>query len=816
MKFRFIRLAAIVVAFSGFSVAVRADTVVVVSHPGGSGWQFYDAKKISINGKNKIRLGSPDKTQIEVNEYKNLPSELIGAAPLRAHLGGYLVHVLGNTRALALPDGVSVKGSASAASIWSAMHVQIVTEDTGSKGLDIPTTDIFAILPGSAVNNDVVVDFLALPSNFTGFGEKDSAAAFEERMSLLAFAAGTTTGMASDKLKGILLSPMQLAIQRSKGGVAKLSDLEEGLRFAVVSEKVFPSDPVQKSARDQVRQTKAWLDQRVAILRAFSVSEQWDAFVDKYGEFERFDNSFADVRDLRDKALQESAAKHFAESKRLHSAGEYATALSEIKLAQVRSPHDMEVADFLVTVRVDEAKSHAELVKQKPVDPTSTLQLKLSSHLTFAERYIADGSFSEAEKEIKEAETLDNGSSRVLLTRAKLLRATGHFAMALEVVDDYLRRVSTVDERKIGSDLRDQIDFDKKKYREQLLAQVTKADADGDFVQALNHSLDGLVIDPADVEFLQYAGLYSLMCRKEMAGQEYLQQYLKASGSLLAQRERRAEVMDVLAKTVPPAIEPKGSPNWFSGYNSAPDLFYSPVSLTTNAHPVEVKASRKQMATFQWQGADLLSVRTVTDEPGAPSTSVYFDYKPDGRGVSRVGTEPFGAEKLANQNVRLTSTGAVGPGKGTYVALFNDPQINPYMIERLTGRTVATLVAGNPYFHPFVWSGIYVFLVSYDSEGRVRSATEKHGNTSSPRVLDFAWDGDLLMSITERGDKPGTVGAYRREMHYEGKRLTSEVIHFQGKESKIEYKYNGDKLVEADCSDDPSIDGRNRKVTFRD
>jgi hypothetical protein len=71
------------------------------------------------------------------------------------------------------------------------------------------------------------------------------------------------------------------------------------------------------------------------------------------------------------------------------------------------------------------------------------------------------------------------------------------------------------------------------------------------------------------------------------------------------------------------------------------------------------------------------------------------------------------------------------------------------------------------------------------------------------------------MSIAERGAQPGTQGNYRREMRYEGNRLTSEVIRFQGKESRIDYKYNGDRLLEAECSGDPSIDGRSRKVTFR-
>ena len=63
--------------------------------------------------------------------------------------------------------------------------------------------------------------------------------------------------------------------------------------------------------------------------------------------------------------------------------------------------------------------------------------------------------------------------------------------------------------------------------------------------------------------------------------------------------------------------------------------------------------------------------------------------------------------------------GATGPGRGAWVELFSDPAVNPYMVERLTGKRVATIVAGNPWFHPFVWTEPYSFLAEYDAEGHV-------------------------------------------------------------------------------------------------
>jgi hypothetical protein len=305
------------------------------------------------------------------------------------------------------------------------------------------------------------------------------------------------------------------------------------------------------------------------------------------------------------------------------------------------------------------------------------------------------------------------------------------------------------------------------------------------------------------------------MLRKETDGQTYLNQYLKSSGSMLSDSKRRAAVTNLLPVVVAPPKQPEGNPNWFSGYNSPPGLFYCPVSLMPNAHPADVRASKDQTASFQWSAGHLLSVRTSTTKPVASDVTVYFDYSGEGTGVRRVGTEPFADEKSDTPNVRLTTEGPVGPGKGSYVELFNDP-VNPYMVERLTGKRVATLVAGNSYFHPFVWSGVHVFMVQYDAQGRVTSAEEIHAKNQGPRVLSFEWDGPRLLSITERGAKPGTPVTYKREMHYAGNRLTDEVIHFQGKDSKIDYKYSGDRLTEAECAVDPSIDSRSRKVTFRE
>jgi hypothetical protein len=45
--------------------------------------------------------------------------------------------------------------------------------------------------------------------------------------------------------------------------------------------------------------------------------------------------------------------------------------------------------------------------------------------------------------------------------------------------------------------------------------------------------------------------------------------------------------------------------------------------------------------------------------------------------------------------------------------------------------------------------------------------------------------------------------------------ITGETVTFRGKNSKIEYKYEGGQLAEAICDADASIDGRSRRVLFQ-
>ena len=792
--------------------AASASQFVLILH-NEAGWQFQGADKVTIDGKPKFRRGSGPATEISQDAYKRLPEDLIGSVPLRLHRKGYfLVRNAGNWEPL-FPDGVSVKGAASAPALWSAAQV-VIQADRGSKEQAMRTSEVFAILPGSATPAEAAVTFLSDESNFRGAGEASATESFDERMSLLVGIAGVATGPAQAKLQAMLSEAMSSALQRANGATGRFTALMQGLQYVPVAEKAFPSDANLAKLNAALRDRLAWLNQRMAIVKALGAGTEWDSLIVKYadknaemGGLEDYDDAFPDLSQLRDRSTKESETFHTNEAKRLYALTpkQCIPAQEQVRLAQARNPGSRDLDALSNEIRLGCLGEKTTVTVGKPV-ATPAQTTRVTGYITSAGRYMADGKFDDAEAEIKSAEAVFAGDPRIVLTRAKLLRARKSLKAAIDMLNQYDLLVSSdaaaMDQ---SAALRADIEYDIKSGRETARAAAAKAEIDGDYPVALSKAVEGLGLDPGDPELLYRAGLDAAITRDVAAARGYWQTYLSSTQSQASENKRRTEVRGLLTEIAATPTAAAGAPNWFSGQSQPAGLAYDPVSLAPNFRPFEIKSSKKQTTEFDWKGSSLNSVKTTTLDPGARPVTVYFDYNPGEKGVRRVSMQAFDDKDTGT--VKLTAAGAMGAGKGTYVALFNNPGGNPYLIEKLTGRRVGTIVAGNPYFNPFVWTDVYSFLAEYDADGRVKSATPLKGAPGA-KPLDFQWDGNRLISITERG------GDYRRDLHYNGGQLTDETIVSHGKTSKIEYKYNGGRVVEANCGDDFSLDGRSRHVLF--
>jgi hypothetical protein len=272
-----------------------------------------------------------------------------------------------------------------------------------------------------------------------------------------------------------------------------------------------------------------------------------------------------------------------------------------------------------------------------------------------------------------------------------------------------------------------------------------------------------------------------------------------------------------------------------------------------------VQASKKLSVAFQWTGTRLEAVHSVYEDkragPGLLSSVIglaaggqatapqptagdrdqrdfYFEYYPDFPQVLRVGGEriqgapagqatggPRAAAPSPAAQASVQPPQGEREGSWSFVTLFNNPRLDPLLASRIVGRRVAQGFAPNPLFHPFAWEGVYLFEFAYDEQGRVEYAWCKNPPPGWPRAAryEFTWDGNHLTGIILRAEgKSDAPILYQRTLNYSANKLVSETILVEGKRSRIDYKYSGNRLVEAVCDDDPSIDNRSRRATFVD
>ena len=811
MRLPAIRIPALIPLLLASAAVLPAAQFVLVLHSSDGSWRVQDAEKISFNQEEKLRVGVADKPDVRPEEYKNYkrldPKQDLQAGVVRKVAGdgaGFLYRKSGGGAwEPVLPDGLKLKTASTVAAVWSAATVSFL-EDKKAKGPTVvPAAKLFAVLPGGD-RNEAVVGFLLEAGNFHGVGERDEAASFRERMSLLAGVARSITGPAAEKLRLFLISEMDSRNRSLSAGSAHMVELDRGLQYADVSELAYPGDDRQKKLRDALREKKAWVDRQVAILKALAAGGLWDPLIEKYGDFERWDNSFEDLHKLWQTAFVRSAEEHLSAANRLR-AKQPCLARQELDTVLKLSPDNREARVLLDDV-ISECENLGGRSCGKAEDPKAPEYRTVTRFLADAESYANNKRFDDAEASLASAESRAKDSPRVLFARANLFDLRAKPLKALAVLDQYMSCVSGPDAEK-GETLRTRIKITLEENKRTLKEAVLKSEAAGDYVEALRTLNQALALDENDPDFLYRAGIESAINRKYADAERFLTQVLRRPASRTG--SRRSEVIDLLPKVRPPADKPEGAPNWFSGYRSLPGIFYDPLSLAPNVRIAEVRGARKMVATWQWAGSQLSSVQTVIQEPGENGFSAWFDYFKDG-GVRRVDKAQFDSRKDP-PIPSFTPAGAVSEAQGSFVVLANYPEIDPLMVSRLLKKDVAVVVTGNPYFNPFAWSAICRFLVQYDDRKRIVTAREIVPEGQAPRTLDFKWDDLRLTAIVERGG-----AGYRRDMTYRGGKLIGETVSFRGKNSKIEYRYTGDSLTSAHCDDDLSLDtpGRSRDVRF--
>jgi hypothetical protein len=123
---------------------------------------------------------------------------------------------------------------------------------------------------------------------------------------------------------------------------------------------------------------------------------------------------------------------------------------------------------------------------------------------------------------------------------------------------------------------------------------------------------------------------------------------------------------------------------------------------------------------------------------------------------------------------------------------------------------LATGIAGNSFFNPFIWDGLHYFSLTYDTEGRMSSAREWNADN----LVRFTWSGDRLTGISAFR-KDSATPYYQRTISYSGTMIIGESYTEATKAGQIKYVYSGKVLQQVKVEDGGVHDGKTWTVRMR-
>ena len=791
------------------TISSAAYAGILVSRS-AQGLQFTDAVAISFNTKDKaLSLGDHPTVSGPLSK---LPATHLNGMLLRDFDAGVLAHFEAGKAEYLLPQGLPKNAPDNAAAIWKTARISYKKSAQDKVGTDVAAADFVAFLPqGAEELTRLCMDDAAL--EVVG-GKGKSFTAQMELMSAVVKAYASDPAIAP--LGKFVEASMRRRYDRFESGADGVEALTQALKFAGLSEAVYPKQPEQVKLRLAIAGRKQWLDQKAAILRAFAAAEQWDAFLLGDREFERFQQSFPDIAARHDQALQESLQLHRAAAALRKDDGDYAGAFREYRLATYRKPSDSALREDAMQAWTEYSRRAATNIQASRARIQPGQQSTVERYLYNADQYRSGKKLDDALKSVLDAESflgkalppkaIAPETLKVLYRKADILGALDRTSEALATLDEYdLHAVD--EERAVAEKLRNQLLFGLNAALKDVKAGVQAAWTDGRYTRAYQTAVQGLRMKPDDADLLYQAGMTALITRQPARSREHFTRYLAVSNTLDAKPLERAQVRRWLLSIAEAAPATQGDPNWLSGKPLPKGVFYCPVSLAFQPHISNIDASNKLKTTFEWDGEKLKAV-TPTFEKNEHVTAerkIAFGYgnaAPQVDWVTDMEDVRAAAPTDPDEAYRRSS-----------VLLLDNPYVDPLAIEKITGTNIAQGIAGNRFFSPFVWEKIYYFRLTYDPSGRVSRARELSGPKGTPGdlVLEFEWSGMQLNAI--RGVQ-GNARVYQRTMQYQDGKLVAEEVQGPGKASHIKYTYSGNRLVSAESTNDPALDNRSRKVSF--
>lgn len=792
----------------------RGQEVAVVTCGGPGHCSYQRAYAVTLQGKDSVRLVAPAAAGNAELVRKASPVKLSALYALYREPQSGFLRVLepdGTLGNVVLPS--KLPSGAAASAMLASSTFEYAAQARSQNRVTVPMAQFVALLTGRPLEG-AVVDFVRR--------ELREGSAHPSRNELVAGAlsfAGTSEEWRAWRVE--LRASMQHGLNAFRNGGVDPSRLEaildEGLAAGRIYRAITPDaqadDALQKDLQDEQRRFL----ERVTIAGVFKNAGLHDAFLEEIDQIGLARWSRQELVDGVQAALQASVQQHAELAKRLLDDKQHARAFDEASLASRRSPCDQNLANRYTKARVQFV--HATAVDARPSHTEANLDDL--NHIVGALQSMREGTLAtpegqaDAKRRIREGEEMDPHYLPLQLEKAKFLDNIREYSAARDVVID-VERNGGLGRAEVEKwlNLDSLIDSDLITMRQRIEKLAADQIAAGDFAAALAGATAALVSDRDNPRLLYAAAVAAAVLRDVPAARRYAELYLKTPilgcGDSTEVTKNLFGLYGLAAPAESPTVSQGRVPNWMSGESYAPgEAYYDPLSGSFQTHVLStssVSDKRRTLSTeFTWNGS---MVRTIYTKELTGSD------QPVRRQLGETSIEPVYDQKHAY--MKAVATGSGGDArKAIPLSYLNAPDFDPVLAAKFTGKVSTRGWAGNPFFHPFLWEGVYVFALEYDDLGRIRKATPvsdgmPRPSSPSAETLTFAWEGNTKRLKSISGAK------YRRDLLYDAQgRLEKELIANGSGTGWIEYRYEGlsREPSSAVCKDD-FYDNVQRKVTL--
>jgi len=763
-----------------------------------------------VGGRQSIRLSAASAEKTGPSDIKNAREvkidQIVGL--YRDGVSGvfYALGTDGKPHEVAVPLKAGGKEAVTPAAVWRG-EVLEYSDAPNAKSKNAVTIDSFAYLLVSPDGEQAVFRLLQQLL--------EPGAVDPRRPALIRGALEfTAKSPALQQWRDALLGRMRADLKRFEDQEGDPTMLASALTDAVQVRAIYVQigDETQnKTLLDSVVSADDLFKRRVAVAEVLRKATFWDEYWLKLKQLGLAKWSVPNVLQNARDALKQISELHQERSRHFRSDGHLDRAFDEAELA-ARSSCQAAVSDDFYQASILLVNHNKIAAAVEYTGPDKAL----------LEQAVRELDQLDPNKEqvtldrVRRGEKLDPNYLPLQLKKAEFLDKLGRYSEALDVVRRIERQIP-LDGRQLDEFLRldgritNNLSDARQKSQEETRKQLDTQHYD----TALDAAAKGLRADPLSVPLLYHSALAAAFLRRNNDAIRFIRTYLSDANLACApagEPEKLLELYRLLAAKQDARDTPDGIPNWISGMRYRPgEVFYDPISLGF-LQPVLRTSSDDGVATVFSREDRSFLVKSISTSVGNRKGST-----PTGPPTVTFEAEPkYDRQALSMLEIgsRATSTGERTSYPITYL---NSPGVDPDLVFRFTGRQIARGWAGNPFFHPFIWSGFYVFDLSYDRLGRVSTATpirEAAGSRTDPfsEPLQFTWEGDSKKLMSIRGTRSG----YLRELVYGGDgRLESEKISFPKGRGTIEYEYlPGSVQLRSAKTEDNFYDKRERIVLF--